>query len=194
MSYDPHLLENRGDFKLHAAKTHLNTLKQLEDASPGRNLASCTDKIQEEMEIDEILYHLVGVKDALLQEINCELGLGLSPDEVWLKTINAEVSKKRPDARDITQEICQMESNEKHTLWLINELHNHSKHRSIIYREIIGIDSEVKKPSLIHPRTSEGILNDNGVKIPIVEYLDSSYKKIEELQQKVRAKIRQYHI
>jgi hypothetical protein len=37
MSYDPHLLENMGDFKLHAAKRHLDNLKQLEDASRSGN-------------------------------------------------------------------------------------------------------------------------------------------------------------
>jgi hypothetical protein len=67
-SSSPYLnpLENRVYFKLNAAKTHLNTLKRLEDASPGKNLASSKDRMQVEMEIDEILYHLVGVKDALL--------------------------------------------------------------------------------------------------------------------------------
>lgn len=87
------------------------------------------------MEIDEILYYLVVVKDALLQEINSELNLGLEAKRVSIETINEKLTQKKKgaaNARDITKEICHMVSNEQDPLWLINELHNRSKHRKMI--------------------------------------------------------------
>jgi hypothetical protein len=74
----PNELNNRVNFKLNAARRHLDNLRKLEGNSPGRNLASTRDRMQVEMETDEFLYHLVGVKDALLQEINLGLHLGLA--------------------------------------------------------------------------------------------------------------------
>jgi hypothetical protein len=47
------------------------------------------------MEVDEFLYYLVGVKDALLQEINSELHLGLAERDVAISTIDKELEQKK---------------------------------------------------------------------------------------------------
>jgi hypothetical protein len=195
----PNPLENRVHFKLNAAKIHLETLKRLENECPGQNFALTNNnddaKMQVEMEIDEILYHLVGVKDALLQEINSELQLDLAQKDVNLGAINRELNQRRADAKDITKEIDDMVSVEDNPLWLINELHNHSKHRAMLIKQKTAIaEGEVRKPSLTHPRTGEAIRNDKGEQIPVVEYLEQSYTRIEELQKTVRDKIHQYRI
>lgn len=90
-SYDP--LNNRVDFTLHGVRTHLLNLKRLE-AIDG-TLDSSRVRLQAEMESDEILYYLVGVKDALLQEINSELNLGLALEDVKDETIKKELEKRR---------------------------------------------------------------------------------------------------
>lgn len=87
-SYDP--LNKRVDFKLHGARIHLHNLKRLESIDGA--LASSRVRLQVEIELDEFLYYLVGVKDALLQEINSEFHLGVAPQDVKEESIN---SKKR---------------------------------------------------------------------------------------------------
>jgi hypothetical protein len=67
MSY-PEPLNIRVHFKLNAARRHLDNLIRLEDSAG--SLASSEVRIEAEEHIDEFLYQLVGVKDALLQEIN----------------------------------------------------------------------------------------------------------------------------
>jgi hypothetical protein len=187
------LPDNRGDYKLKAARRHFDNLRQIEDIAG--SLVSSNDRMYVEMEIDESLYNLVGVKDALLQEINCKFNLGLSPDEVWTKTINAELRQKiEPDAKeDLMKDICHMESNKNHQLWLINELHNHSKHRAIITKAItMVIDRKETSVALINPRTNMPMRTNEGKLKPIIEYLEESYAEIEDLQKKVREKIRLY--
>jgi hypothetical protein len=157
-------------------------------------VSSSTVRMQAEMEADEFFYHLVGVKEALLQEINSKLNLGLLEKDVKLETINKELNQRGLDARDLTREICNMVSKEQNTLWLINEFHNRSKHRSII-NPAIGyeiIASREISTSLIDPRTGKGMRTDEGKQKPIIQYLDESYTNIEELQKTVRDKIRRH--
>jgi hypothetical protein len=195
----PNPLEDRVQFKLDAAKNHLERLKILENGWPGQNFALTNNdhnaKMHIEMEIDEILYHLVGVKDALLQQINSELNLGLAIEKVKLDTINKELNLKKPSARDVTKEICSMMSDEHDPRWLINELHNYSKHRAMLIKQKTAIaEGPVLKPSLVHPRTNDAIRDDNGNQVPVVEYLEQSYAMTEDLQRTVRSKIQKYHI
>ena len=193
-NFDP--LNNRGNFKLSAARKHLDNLRHLEANSQGRSLASSGARLQAEMEIDEILYYMIGVKDALLQEINSELQLGLILKDVKLETVNEQLNQKRPEARDVTKEICNMVSNEGNPLWLVNELHNYSKHRAMIGMAIVfqvndGV-GDLNRPPLIDPRTGVPMRDDNGIAIPIIEYLAGSLTTIEVLQKTVREKIRKY--
>jgi hypothetical protein len=197
-SYDP--LNNRVDFKLHGARTHLLNLKRLE--SIDGTLDSSSIRLQAEMEIDEILYYLVGVKDALLQEINSELNLGLTLEDVKEETINKEVEKKKgvTAKEDLMMSINKMQTNKEHPLGRINELHNHSKHRRMIGFDIavVAESNEIIKPSLIIPVTSKGnqngkgMRNGKGTRIPAIDYLEDSYKKIEKLKEIVRKGIIKY--
>jgi hypothetical protein len=184
-------LNDRVHFKLNAASRHLDNLRRLEANSQGRSLASGDVRLQAEIEIDEFLYHLVGVKDALLQEINSELHLCLARRDVNIGRINRELNQQRPDARDITKEICDMVSDEYNPLWLVNELHNHSKHRAMLDKEIVVVDNRISSFVLIDPRTGKAMRDDKGTKIPVIEYLDKSYKEMEKLQKTVRGKISQ---
>jgi hypothetical protein len=53
---------------------------------------------------------MIGIKDALLQEINNVLHLGLAQRDVNLGTINKELDQRGADARGITKEIDDMVS------------------------------------------------------------------------------------
>jgi hypothetical protein len=197
----PDELNDRVHFKLAAAKTHLDRLKQLK-ASEENFVSSSTIRMQAEMEADEFFYHLVCAKEALLQEINSKLNLGLLEKHVKLETINEklnELNKRKPGARELTKEICNMMSDDHDPLWLINELHNWSKHRSIIYPglgyEIIA-DAErgIISTSLIDPRTGKGMRTDEEKQKSIIQYPEESYTNIEKLQKTVRNKISRYGV
>jgi hypothetical protein len=190
---DPHLQQDRGDYKLKAARRHLDNLRQVEAAAG--SLVSSNDRMHVEMEIDEFLYQLIGVKDALLQEINCEFHLGIALDKVGIGEVNRELYQKRPDARDVTEEICSMLSAPQNSLWLVNYFHNHSKHRTIIGKAInmvIGGSKEGITVAFIDPRTNSPLRTNEGKQKPIIEYLEESYAGIEELQKIVRDKISRY--
>jgi hypothetical protein len=188
---DPNLPENRGDYKLKAARRHLDNLIRLEDTAG--SLAAGKVRIEAEEDIDEYLYHLIGVKDALLQEINNELHLDLAQRDVNLVAINKELGKRGANARDITREIDDMLSNEHNPLWLVNELHNHSKHRNLIGQAIVIENGRLARASLIDPRSGEEMRADNdGTRILATFYLEDSYTGIEDLQRTEREKIRQY--
>jgi hypothetical protein len=189
---DPNLPENRGDYKLKAARRHLDNLIRLEDTAG--SLAAGKVRIEAEEDIDEYLYHLIGVKDALLQEINNEMHLDLAQRDVNLGAINIKLNQRRADARAITKEIDDMLSNEHNPLWLVNELHNHSKHRNLIGQAIVIENGRLARASLIDPRTGEEMRTADDVRMRILAtfYLEESYTGIEDLQRTVREKIRQY--
>lgn len=85
-----------------------------------------------------------------------------------------------------------MVSVEDDPLWLVNELHNHSKHRNLIGQAIVIVTTRLLRASLINPRTGEGMRTDDGRRILAIDYLEESYRRIEKLQRIVLEKIRQY--
>jgi hypothetical protein len=189
--HHPEPLNIRVHFKLNAARRHLDNLIRLEDRAG--SLASAKVRIKAEEDIDECLYHLIGVKDALLQEINSKLNLGLAQRDVNLVAINKELGKRGANARDITREIDDMLSNEHNPLWLVNELHNHSKHRNLIGQAIVIENGRPARASLIDPRSGEEMRAANdGTRILATFYLEDSYTGIEDLQRTEREKIREH--
>jgi|SRR5215208_550092 len=190
----PDPTNNRVNFKLDAARIHLDRLIELERNSPEQSLALTIERFQVEMEIDEILYYLVGVKDALLQEINRRFDLGLELRTVDIDTINKQLKKKYGGdiAREMLSEINRMTSSREDPLWLINECHNHSKHREMLGMAKTMVIGGPTNASLIDPRTGQGVRRANGTQKPPVEYLEESYVEIEKLQKKVRDKINSY--
>lgn len=191
-------------FKLEAAKIHLDSLKQLERDWPGQNFAVTNPdnakKMRREMELDEILYYLVGVKEALLQEINSKFSLGLAQRDVNEESVNIHLKAKkgRSVAKDIMRDIFPMTSCKSDPLWLINDLHNQSEHRDVLKRQLTTVDSRISKPALIDTSTpdEDAIRRDDGSdeQIPVVEYLEQSYRLIDDLQKTVRSKIQKYPV
>lgn len=187
----PDELNNRVHFKLNAARRHIDNLMRLEiDAG---SLAVSEVRVEAEEGIDECLYHLIGVKDALLQEVNAQLNLGLPPRIVRLDTMNPELGNRGADARDIITEINNMVNIQTDQRWLINELHNQSKHRGMIGQAINIVDGTLDRASLIDPRTGQGMRRPvDGTRILAIDYLEESYASMEELQRTVRNKLQQY--
>lgn len=61
-------------------------------------------------------------------------------------------------------------------------------------KEMVVVDGGINKFSLIDLRTGQGMRTDEGMTIPIIDYLDDSYKRIERLQKTLRDKIYKYRI
>ncbi len=67
-------------------------------------------------------------------------------------------------------------NNEHNPLWLVNELHNHSKHRNLIGQVIVIENGRIARASLIDPRTSEEeIRTEDGTRILATFYLEEIY-------------------
>jgi hypothetical protein len=76
------LLRDRVQFKLYAAKQHLKNLRILDKDGEGRNAYPQT-RVYSEMEIECLLFQLVGSVNALLFRINDKLGLGLNKKSIY---------------------------------------------------------------------------------------------------------------
>lgn len=184
-------LGDRPNFKLFAARRHLDSLTQLEITAG--SLAAGEVRTQAEIEIDELLYHLVGVRDALLQEINTELNLGLAQRDVNLGAINNRLNQMGTNARNITRPIDAMNS-PQNPLSLVVELHNRSEHRNLIGQELVLGDGQLHRACLIDPRTQpeRGMRNDRGERYLAIDYLGDSLREVENLRDVVRANVRQF--
>jgi hypothetical protein len=79
------LIENRVKFKLYAAEQHLKNLKILEQ--DGSNMQSFKERVRWEMEIESFLFHIVGVRDSLLVNINNKLELRLEGRDIDFRNI-----------------------------------------------------------------------------------------------------------
>ena len=69
------LLENRIEFKFYAAEKHLQALIDMQ--AKGETPNNSVGRLNWELEIEELLFHLVGAMDCLLVRINERLNLGL---------------------------------------------------------------------------------------------------------------------
>jgi hypothetical protein len=203
----PDELNDRVHFKLNAAWRHLDHLVQLENHAG--SLAAANVRVEAEQGIDECLYHLAGVNDALLQEVNTRLKLGIASNKVTLTTMNPELGKKGKDARDIIEEINNMINVETDARWLINDCHNQSEHRSMIGQALVMEGGVLQRASLIDPRRQRESLKDPKIvdigmrrpndgtpnantRILAVDFLRESYESMDELQRTVRDKLQQY--
>jgi hypothetical protein len=83
------LLSDRVEFKLYAAKYHLEQLKEI-DQKHGNILH---DRVNAEMQIDCFFAQLIAAKDSLLVKISEKKNLGLSIDKVDLCSINDKLNK-----------------------------------------------------------------------------------------------------
>lgn len=74
------LLENRIEFKFYAAEKHLQLLSDMEGKGESPN--NSVGRLNWELEIEELLFHLIGAMDCLLLRINERLNLGLENRKV----------------------------------------------------------------------------------------------------------------
>ena len=82
---------------------------------------------------ESFLFHLHGVRDAFLQELNIKFDCGLPIHQVDKKRLNNVLGKKEIESKALAK-LNELESDEDSWLTCINEMRHHSPHRNSIPR------------------------------------------------------------
>ena len=151
MSIDINLVQ-RTDAKLRFARLHLDELRN------HPRLGSGDDR--ERAHEESILYHLVGVKDAFLHEIQVAHGLGLDLNQVDERTLDKELKRTGSQSRAL-EKLDELYKESSSWYSLMVELRNHGSHRYHINRLMkVGLGSASDMPRTSHfkdPRTGQNI-------------------------------------
>jgi hypothetical protein len=136
------LLEDRARFKLYAAEQHMENLHNFLDKGGIYMNSSFQSRVYSEIQIEGLLFQLVGSIDALLIRINDIFELGLSEKSIYsseekVKQISDELETRGKS--NLLTELQNALKSEKHNgvgrgewLWNLRELRNRSTHRQLI--------------------------------------------------------------
>jgi hypothetical protein len=125
------LLENRIEFKFYAAEKHLQALTDMQ--AKGETPNNSVGRLNWELEIEELLFHLVGAMDCLLVRINERLNLGLENRKV--NAINVCKKLRLKKRNDLIKELWYLlnpHNRVRSWLKILTDLRNTGMHRSII--------------------------------------------------------------
>ena len=130
------LIHDRIKFKYYAAEKHLSVLKGY--VANGETVNEDTSRIRFEIEIEDLLSHLIGTIDSLLFRINNKLSLGISPKNVCLKNVNEKLDKigKNDILRDLNNLLDPNLYAKGSWLSILYELRNVGTHRAIIPKRV----------------------------------------------------------
>ena len=146
--------QDRTDAKLRYARLHLNEI--LHYASPTRG------EDFELAHVESLLFHVVGAKDSLLQEINDAYGRLLQPHKVNEESLKRTLTKRNTRCEALDK-LLELESDDESWLAQTIELRNQGTHRCHIARSIYLGGEEDGQRYFINPRTSQEIRADEGL-------------------------------
>jgi hypothetical protein len=119
-----------------------------------------------------VLYHLIGVTDALLFRINDKFNFGLHPHQINIKKISQLLGKEKgyllPEFYEAEEGI--------NWLYCLRKLRNIGTHRSFL---------NVKVTRTIGENSSQITSLRIAPDIPVIVYLEESTRKMKELVRKV---------
>ncbi len=125
------LLEDRIEFKFYAAEKHLQILSDLE--AKGETPNDSRTRLNWEIEIEELLFHLIGAMDCLLDRINDRLNLKLETRNVTITNVCKKLRlKKRNDLIKELWDLLNPRNPIRSWLKIVIDLRNTGVHRSII--------------------------------------------------------------
>jgi hypothetical protein len=183
------LLEDRIKFKLYAAEQHLIKLKEIEK----EHNSMLKDRVNTEMEIDCFFAQTIGAKDSLLVLINDQLNLNIPIENVNMENINTGL--KQIDKQYILDELNKLSSKPTSWLHILNDMRNHSLHRSMLLKHIsVGFVENINTNSshVLKPLVNFLTESSDGKKIPmdktVVEYLEESLDRMKNLIKRIREK------
>jgi len=172
MPADPNLV-HRTDAKLSYARLHLNELREYSNLGHADNW--------ERAHTESILFHLVGVKDAFLHEINFAYSLDVDVDQINERRLAFELKKRRRPSIAL-ERICDLRNDGRSWLYRLVELRNQGSHRFHIHRTIkIGVGGATGRLTRLRdPRSDMEIEKDP------LELLQEFCDKMEELVTEMR--------
>jgi hypothetical protein len=183
------LLDDRVKFKIYAAEQHLNELKNIKQRH-GSIMGPPEIRVKTEMALDCFLAHVIGAKDSLLVQINYQLGLGLSIEDVKLDTIKAELDTINKG--DLLDHLNSLTSKKTSWFWLLNEIRNHSLHRERMPRRVhVNIIENINDNTSHSDQTIHFVENDRTKDNPflqqdIILFLHESLDRMRNLIDNVR--------
>jgi len=162
------LLEDRIEFKFYAVEKHLQILS---DMQANRKTPNNSDgRIDWELEIEELLLHLIGTMDCLLIRINERLKLGLEIRKVTAINVCKKLRLKKRN--DLIKELWDLVSpNNPVRSWLkiLIDLKNTGIHRSIINVNFAGGNTHIT------------FVEDPKSDLEIIPYLDDRIQRMRNL-------------
>jgi len=162
------LLEDRIEFKFYAAEKHLQILSDME--AEGESPDNSQGRLNWEIEIEELLFHLIGAMDYLLLRINERLNLKLETRKVTAINVCKKLRLKKRN--DLIKELWDL-SNPRNPVrsWLkiLTDLRNIGTHRSIINVSFAGGNTRIT------------FVEDPKSELEIIPYLDDRIQRMRDL-------------
>lgn len=162
------LLENRIEFKFYAAEKHLQALIDMQ--AKGETPNNSVGRLNWELEIEELLFHLVGAMDCLLVRINERLNLGLEYRKV--NAINVCKKLRLKKRNDLIKELWYLlnpHNRVRSWLKILTDLRNTGMHRSIINISFAGGNMNIT------------FVEDPQADSDIIPYLDDHIQRMRDL-------------
>jgi len=162
------LLEDRIELKFYAAEKHLQILSDME--AEGETPDNSKARLNWEIEIEELLFHLIGAMDYLLVRINERLNLKLETRKVTAINVCKKLRLKKRN--DLIKELWDL-SNPRNPVrsWLkiLTDLRNTDTHRSIINVSFAGGNTHIT------------FVEDPKSELEIIPYLDDRIQRMRDL-------------
>ena len=162
------LLENRIEFKFYAAEKHLQALTDMQ--AKGETPNNSVGRLNWELEIEELLFHLVGAMDCLLVRINDRLNLGLENSKV--NAINVCKKLRLKKRNDLIKELWYLlnpHNRVRSWLKILTDLRNTGTHRTIINISFAGGNMNIT------------FVEDPQADSDIILYLDDHIQRMRDL-------------
>lgn len=162
------LLEDRIEFKFYAAEKHLQILSDME--AKGETPNNSKGRLNWEIEIEELLFHLIGAMDSLLVRINERLNLKLEIRKVTPINVCKKLRlKKRNDLIKELWDLLNPRNPVRSWLKILTDLRNTGTHRSIINVSFAGGNTRIT------------FAEDPKSDLEIIPYLDDRIQRMREL-------------
>ena len=162
------LLEDRIELKFYAAEKHLQILSDME--AEGETPDNSKARLNWEIEIEELLFHLIGAMDYLLVRINEKLNLKLETRKVTAINVCKKLRLKKRN--DLIKELWDL-SNPRNPVrsWLkiLIDVTNTGTHRSIINVSFAGGNTRIT------------FVEDPKSELEIIPYLDDRIQRMRDL-------------
>lgn len=162
------LLEDRIEFKFYAAEKHLQILSDME--AEGETPDNSKGSLNWEIEIEELLFHLIGAMDYLLVRINERLNLKLETRKVTAINVCKKLRlKKRNDLIKELWDLLNPRNPVRSWLKILTDLRYTDTHRSIINVSFAGGNRRIT------------FVEDPKSELEIIPYLDDRIQRMRDL-------------